>query len=123
MIALAVFAGDRLGNGYVESGRRHVDQATQQLTHKRDETLKAWLDSQRKGKDGREYWSNDPWGEKVRLFAVQSYEIVDQNYGDYTVRIHSSTNGGSPVVCLWKISIRLDGKIYSIRRAEEDTSR
>jgi hypothetical protein len=123
MIALAVFAGDRLGNGYVESARRHVDQATQQLTHKRDETLKAWLDSQRKGNTGYDYWLDEPWVQKVHLFALQSYEIVDQSDGDYTVRIHSSTKGGSPVVCLWKISITLHGRICSIRQAEEDTSR
>jgi hypothetical protein len=57
--------------------------------------------------------------EKVRLFALQSYEVVDHDLGHYTVRIHSSTRGGSPVVCLWKIDV-IDGEMWMVRRADED---
>jgi hypothetical protein len=37
--------------------------------------------------------------------------------GDVAVR-HPRRRGGSPVVCLWKIHIDFDGKVYSMRQAE-----
>ena len=81
------------------------------------ETLVAWLESQRKGETGYEYWCDDVT--KVMLFALQSYEVVKRGMLAYTVRIHSSTKGGTPIVCLWRISINLDGKVYHVEENEE----
>ena len=44
---------------------------------KENETLLAWLDCQRKGETGYEYWYEGM--PKSSLFALESYEIVAKN--------------------------------------------
>ena len=82
-----------------------------------DAGLTVWLDSQRKGETGYEYWAVSD--KAARLFAVESYEIVDKFLSTYKVRIHSSTRCGIPVVCLWEIQMMHDGKILSVRNVED----
>ena len=103
---------------------------------KEDETLLAWLDCQRRGETGYEYWYEGM--PPSSLFALTSYEIVAKNdiattggakfevglrnktTGDtvggtiFTVRIHSSNAGGVPIVDLYRIIIDHSGKILFV---------
>ncbi len=87
-------------------------------TAKEDETLLAWLDCQRKGETGYRYWLEGIW--KSRLFSLESYEIVAKDDfvaaggAIFTVRIHSSNEGGIPIVDLWRIVINYNGKILLV---------
>jgi len=138
-ILLAIFTGREIGSKINEQARQPAEQAAKDLENeryaiesnskiavenilfgKRNKTLKEWLETQRKGQTGYEYWLNESWVNKVRIFALQDYEIVDRNNLCYTVRIHSSTKGGFPIVCLWKIYITVDGKICGVKQAEEN---
>jgi hypothetical protein len=79
------------------------------------ETVKAWLESQRKGQDGFEYWQPDAY-KPFTLYAVSSYEIMDTpSPSRCIVRIQSATRSGQPIVRLYAVTV-FDGKI-SVRRA------
>jgi len=79
-----------------------------------DRTVRAWLESQRKGQKGVEHWGKDWWVHPISLYAVSTYEIVDAPYGvTYMVRIHSATRGGQPIVRLYEIFVK-EGKIMSV---------
>jgi hypothetical protein len=64
----------------------------------------AWLAEQRKGRSGDEFWTVDSTFGRTSLFAVRSWEIVDRGLTSVTVRIDSSTRGGTQITKLWKVS-------------------
>ena len=85
-------------------------------------TVNAWLEEQRKGKSGNEYWATSfKFKGKampvtpVMFYAVRSWKIVD-TLGDkyFTVRIESSTKGGQPIIKLWEMCLDDDGKIWYV---------
>lgn len=91
-----------------------------------EKVVRDWLESQRKGLDGSEYWAVAH--NSITFFALESYEIVDhptaKDFGDldrmgyYTVRIHSSTRDGQPIVRLW--GIKVSGKqIWDVKPHED----
>jgi len=112
-ILLAIFVGNTYYNEYL------TRQAKEEIHGKTDKILKEWLETQRKGQTGYEYWRDSSLVQKVRFYALQDYEIVDRCGLHYTVRIHSSTKGGTPIVCLWKIEI-INGEIWEVKQAEEN---
>ena len=61
--------------------------------------VEKWLESQRRGEPGTEYWFDGV--SPPQLFAVRSWEFVDHTW----VRIESSTKGGIPVSNLWDIKV------------------
>ncbi|MDY0170182.1 MAG: hypothetical protein RBS80_26800 [Thermoguttaceae bacterium] len=92
-----------------------------------DRMVEGWLESQRKGRDGLEFWINwkkAGWVDEpqqlseiaslagrqdfvpFRLYAVSDYEIVDApNVYTRVVRIHHATKGGFPVVNIYEFSV------------------
>lgn len=77
-----------------------------------DTVVRQWLDDLCKGREGRQYWAHD--ASPVRLYAVQSYEVLDMVPPDlFMVRIHSSTREGLPIVRNYQIGVR-SGSIYGM---------
>lgn len=73
--------------------------------------LESWLDSQRKGRKGEEFWLSKSFVRPIQLYAVRSWKIVDNWNGlgiKWTVRIASSTRGGITIEKLWTISVSSD---------------
>ncbi len=85
-----------------------------------------WLEAQRMGRDGNEFWSRESWVTPTKLFAVRDWEIVDASYGTVMVRIESSNGLRQPIVALWRIRITdaEDGTarlaIYSVEDADKN---
>lgn len=67
-----------------------------------------WLDEQHRGGTGFAYWSNSTSSEPIRLYSVQSWEIVSMESSSYraeaNVLISSSTKLGTPIRKTWRIS-------------------
>ena len=63
------------------------------------------------GDDGSKYWCKEKAGLEVKLLALQSYRILKVEDSDFingqyfTVQIHSSTAGGSPIIKNWLIGV------------------
>ena len=80
-------------------------------------TVNAWLEEQRKGRGGSEYWATSSkvnGKPPVMFYAVRSWEIVDAICDiNFTVRIESSTKGGQPIIKLWEVW-SYDGKISGV---------
>lgn len=82
-------------------------------------TIRDWLESQRQGLSGEEYWYY--FRTPVRLSALKSYEIVDCPTKDdcakkYTVRLHFGARRGPPIVELWEIEFGgMKMKIWSAK--------
>jgi hypothetical protein len=83
-------------------------------------TVKAWLEAQRKGQEGFEYWQKDAY-KPFALYAVTSYEIVDAfSPSQCIVRVHSSIRSGQPIVRLYAVTV-FDGKIAAVTgQGDED---
>lgn len=71
-----------------------------------------WLEEQRKGHEGRLYWSSEDWVQPAKLYAVRSWEIVDSGAGGalVTVRVESSNKAGQPIVKLWDVWLKEDSE-------------
>jgi hypothetical protein len=67
-----------------------------------------WLDSQRRGESGEEFWMSESWVRPVRLRAVSSWEIVSVVPVEVIVRVDSSNGAGMPIRKLWKITALSD---------------
>ena len=79
-----------------------------------------WLDAQREGRDGLEYWSTKEYVRPSNLYAVRSWEIVDSwgvGGACVTVRVESSNKAGQPIVKLWEVWLEKDSgreRIFSL---------
>lgn len=85
-----------------------------------------WLETQRKGYEGSEFWSKEWWVKPVHLFNVKSWEIVDSQAGSFRVRIASTNKAGQPVENIWIVKVTgtwTTGrpKLSSVESAFKDT--
>ena len=48
-----------------------------ELNKRRVEVVENWVEDQRKGRDGGQYWSRDTFVTPKTLFAVRSWEVLD----------------------------------------------
>ena len=90
--------------GGVFSARREPEFYPEQIAEQK--TIRDWLESQRQGLSGEEYWYY--FRTPVKLPALKSYEIVDCPTKDdrakkYTMRLHSDARGGPPIEESWEI--------------------
>jgi len=80
------------------------------LSEAGEKCITDWLDEQRRGGTGFAYWSNSTPHDPVRLYSVQSWEIVsmesDRFGAEANVLISSSTKLGTPIRKTWKITSR-----------------
>lgn len=72
---------------------------------KNREVVSRWLESQRSGDSGHEFWRD---AEPVSLYAVTGWEILRAESGSITVRVDSSNAAGMPVRKLWRIDVAGD---------------
>lgn len=79
------------------------------------DVVNAWLEEQRKGSSGAQFWEIDKTDHVQTLFAVRSWAIVDvtanrgvESGGIVTVRVDSSNRGGIPITALWKVYLHGD---------------
>ncbi len=88
-----------------KQARKFEDDANKQIGPVSvSEAVTSWLDGLRKGKSASLGWVFG--SEPLQLYAVQSYEIVEQSKKSCVVRIHSSTKGGQPIVRLYTVTTR-----------------
>lgn len=69
-----------------------------------ERVVNAWLEAQRSGRSGYEFWAQD--AERSSLFSVADWEIVDSDMLSVRVRVDSSTQGGAPIRKLWEVRLR-----------------
>jgi len=83
-----------------------------------DDKVKGWLEAQRKGQEGWEFWDDAGKGWfGITLYGLSSYEIVDASkHGEQVVRVHHTTKGGTPIVSILTISVSANKGIYNIKR-------
>lgn len=68
--------------------------------------VSAWLEEQRKGREGKEFWLAKPWVQPMTFFAVRAWEFVDfPSPRTLMVRIESSNRAGQPVIILRKVHL------------------
>ncbi len=89
-----------------EQWRDEIAEEKRQQDQKLREVINGWLQEQRKGHAGSEFWLKEWWVSPVQLYAVRTWDIVEiSNNGlEATVRIASSNKGGIPIEVLWKLS-------------------
>lgn len=87
-----------------DSVRRQADSKARHL-HAAEKIVIDWLQSQRRGDTGAQYWHDKPRGNFKRLHSVRSWEIVNRESGlsnaEITVLVDSSTRRKT-----WKVRLR-----------------
>jgi hypothetical protein len=115
IVCAVLICGSIIGVGTIAISHRPSPSVQKPSASENETVVRAWLESQRKGQKGTQHWASDWFVEPISLYAVSQYEIVDSNLDlTFTVRIHSSTRGGQPVVRLYEVFAR-GGKIMSIK--------
>src|SRR4051812_46289415 len=70
--------------------RHYYDILVQEGRERNARFVREWLEELRKGRDGDQFWAEHRVGEPITLFAVRSWEVVDTDDAEVTVRIDSS---------------------------------
>ncbi len=69
------------------------------------EVVNQWLESQRRGESGTEFWLDDAWVSPTRLYSVSDWKVVDAEMTNVKVLVDSSSGAGEPIRQLWNISL------------------
>jgi hypothetical protein len=104
VIVLTICAGFRLLGAATTPGSSYAS-ALKDRKSKDAQLVSNWLDAQRRGRPGAEYWLSETWVKPVRLYAVSSWEIVSNDLGTIVVRVDSSNQAGLPIRKLWKVEL------------------
>ena len=79
--------------------------------------VRNWLTDLKKGGDGSKYWHSS--GSAEKLYAVQDWKILKETRVEdwksiITVRVDSSTKGGSRITKNWDVEV-INHEIFSVK--------
>lgn len=117
VLVMPVLLGITLIGGLFLANRQPEFYPYQVTDHK---LIHDWLESQRKGLSGSEYWKENR--EPVTFSQLESYETVEhptrENFRrDYIVRVHCHAQASPPTANLWKVEV-LGHKIWGATPVE-----
>ena len=99
------------------------DAVEQVVTGAVEQVVTGALNANKRGDYGYEYWSESSRSIATKLFAPSSWEIVETsvfgNSAHVTVRVDSSTRGGSRISKLWKYWVKEEDDGWKIQLLSE----